>query len=214
MIYLLIKIGLGLITLAFLAFFAARFVIVASTAGRILPLEEQPSAQVALVFGAGLRYDGSPTAVLRDRVQAAVQLYKAGKVEKLLFSGDNSYLYYNEPGAMKEYAISLGVPAEDIVQDFAGRRTYDSCYRATAIFGITKAILVTQPFHLPRAVYTCRQMGIDATGFAAENIYFRKLSRLYWNVREVPAALVALLDVHIVHPLPILGEAEPIFPKP
>jgi SanA protein len=135
----------------------ARIYIVISTHPYIYPLKDQPQAQIALVFGAGLRRDGSPTAILRDRVQSAVELYKSGKVKKLLMSGDNSYLDYNEPGAMREYALSLGVPETDIVLDYAGRRTYDSCFRALNIFGIKSAILVTQAFHLPRAVYTCRK---------------------------------------------------------
>jgi len=214
MALLLLKVFISFIGFLILSLFLARAIIVSASAPFIFPDAQQPTAQVALVFGAGLRRDGSPTAILRDRVQAAVQLYREGKVEKILLSGDNSYIYYNEPGAMKEYALVLGVAEEDIVLDYAGRRTYDSCYRAGAIFGITKAILVTQPFHLPRAVYTCRQLGLDASGFAAENIYFRKVSRLYWNIREVPAMLVAIFDVHITHPLPILGEKELIFPNP
>ncbi len=192
---------------------AARIIIVLSTHQYILSFNEQPSSQVALVFGAGLRRDGSPTAILRDRVQSAVQLYKADKVQKLLMSGDNSYEDYNEPGAMREYALSLGVPPDDIVLDFAGRRTYDSCYRAKHIFGIKSAILVTQPFHLPRAIYLCRSIGVDATGYPAENIQFRKSSKLYWNIREIPAMLVSFFDVSLVHPTPVLGEKEFIFPE-
>jgi SanA protein len=192
---------------------AARIIIVLSTYQYILPINEQPSSQVALVFGAGLRRDGSPTAILRDRVQSAVQLYKDDKVQKLLMSGDNSYEDYNEPGAMREYALSLGVPPDDIVLDYAGRRTYDSCYRAKHIFGIKSAILVTQPFHLPRAIYLCRSIGVDATGYPAENIQYRKSSKLYWNIREIPAMLVSFFDVNLVHPTPVLGEEEYIFPE-
>lgn len=213
MMILLIKISIILVTTVLLLTAVARVVMVASTASSILPIEAQPQAQVALVFGAGLRRDGSPTAVLRDRVQAAVELYRQGKVQKLLMSGDNSFIYYNEPGAMREFALALGVPEEDIVLDYAGRRTYDSCVRARVIFGVDKAILVTQPFHLPRAAYICRAIGLDATGFTAENIYFRKLSRLYWNIREIPAMLVAFIDVHITRPEPILGQKEPILFK-
>ena len=213
MMILLIKISIILVTTVLLLTAVARVVMVASTASSILPIEAQPQAQVALVFGAGLRRDGSPTAVLRDRVQAAVELYRQGKVQKLLMSGDNSYIYYNEPGAMREFALALGVPEEDIVLDYAGRRTYDSCVRARVIFGVDKAILVTQPFHLPRAAYICRAIGLDATGFTAENIYFRKISRLYWNIREIPAMLVAFIDVHITRPEPILGQKEPILFK-
>lgn len=213
MMILLIKISIILVTTVLLLTAVARVVMVASTASSILPIESQPQAQVALVFGAGLRRDGSPTAVLRDRVQAAVELYRQGKVQKLLMSGDNSFIYYNEPGAMREFALALGVPEEDIVLDYAGRRTYDSCVRARVIFGVDKAILVTQPFHLPRAAYICRAIGLEATGFTAENIYFRKLSRLYWNIREIPAMLVAFIDVHITRPEPILGQKEPILFK-
>ena len=213
MMILLIKISIILVTTVLLLTAVARVVMVASTASSILPIESQPQAQVALVFGAGLRRDGSPTAVLRDRVQAAVELYRQGKVQKLLMSGDNSFIYYNEPGAMREFALALGVPEEDIVLDYAGRRTYDSCVRARVIFGVDKAILVTQPFHLPRAAYICRAIGLEATGFTAENIYFRKLSRLYWNIREIPSMLVAFIDVHITRPEPILGQKEPILFK-
>lgn len=180
---------------------------------RTFNVEDAPARRVAVVFGAGLRYDGTPTAVLRDRVKTGVELYKAGKVEKLLMSGDNSTIYYNEPSAMRDYAISLGVPAEDIVLDYAGRRTYDTCYRAKAIFGLSEVILVTQPFHLPRAIYTCNLLGADAVGVPAQNYTYRRLSLLFWNVREVGATLTALVDVHLTRPMPILGQPEPIFPE-
>jgi len=191
----------------------ARILIVTTTSKYILNLDNQPEAQVALVLGAGLRRDGSPTAILKDRVQSAVELYRAGKVSKLLMSGDNSYIDYNEPGAMREYAISLGIPESDIVLDYAGRRTYDSCFRAKHIFGIKSAITVSQSFHIPRATYICRSVGIEATGFAANNIIYRKSSNLYWNIREIPAMLVAAIEVHITKPLPILGNTEYIFPE-
>ena len=116
-----------------------------------------PAAPAAIVFGAGLWRDGSPSPVLQDRVATAADLYFSGKVKKILMSGDNRFIYYNEPGAMKKFALSLGVPEEDIVLDYAGRRTYDTCYRARAIFGLKEAILVTQSFHLPRALILCRR---------------------------------------------------------
>jgi len=113
-----------------------------------------PAKRAAIVFGAGLWRDGSPTPVLRDRVITAANLYLDGKVEKILMSGDNSVVEYNEPFAMRDLALSLGVPEADIVLDYAGRRTYDTCYRAKMIFGLTEAILVTQSFHITRAIYT------------------------------------------------------------
>lgn len=178
---------------------------------RIDPIAEVPSKPVAIVFGAGLTRDGRATRVLRDRVETGARLYFAGKVEKLLMSGDNSYVDYNEPQAMKDYALQLGMPEDAIVLDYAGRRTYDTCFRASEIFGVEEAILVTQSFHLPRALYICNQLGVDASGVAAENHYFLKRSRAYWNLRELIATPVALWEVHVSQPTPVLGQQEPIF---
>jgi len=171
-----------------------------------------PARRVAIVFGAGLWRDGTPTPILRDRVATAAELYFQGKAEKLLLSGDNRFVNYNEPEAMRQYALSLGVPDEALVLDYAGRRTYDTCYRAKAIFGVTEAILVTQGFHLPRALYLCNHLGIEGVGVAADRQDYRKLSRLYWNLRELLATLSALIEVHLTHPRPVLGRPQPIFP--
>jgi len=192
---------------------ACRIYILLSTQKSITTKENSPSIPVAIVFGAGLRRDGTPTLVLRDRVETAVDLYKTGKVQKILMSGDNRFIEYNEPAAMKEYAISLGIPGEDIVLDYAGRRTYDTCYRAKHIFGLDKAILITQAFHLPRAVYHCRLIGLESSGVIANNAVYRKSSYLIWNIREAFASAVALWEGHIVHPKPVLGDTEFIFPK-
>ncbi|MCB2209744.1 YdcF family protein [bacterium] len=172
---------------------------------------EAPAAPVALVLGAGLNRDGTAGVVLQDRVEAAADLYFAGKVQKLLMSGDNSTEYYDEPGAMQEHALSLGVPEEDIVLDFAGRRTYDSCYRAKAIFGLEELIVVTQAFHLPRALFLCNAFDVKANGVVADDANYRLRSYTYWWVREIFATLKAYWDVWIAHPIPILGEPEPIF---
>ena len=169
-----------------------------------------PARRVAIVFGAGLLRDGSPTAVLRDRVQQAANLYFAGKVEKLLMSGDNRFVNYNEPEAMHQYALSLGVPEAAIVLDYAGRRTYDTCYRAKAIFGVSEAILVTQKFHLPRAVFLCNMLGLDGVGVDADLQRYRNGSLLVWNLRELAATFNAFVDV-VLRPLPVLGNPEPIF---
>jgi len=179
---------------------------------RVYTADEVPPRRAAIIFGAGLQRDGSATPILRDRVAAAAELYFSGKVEKLLMSGDNRFVDYNEPGAMRAYALSLGVPGDAIVLDYAGRRTYDTCYRAKAIFGLTEAILVTQSYHLPRALYLCNQLGVDSLGVEADLRVYRKSSVLYWNMRELIAAAAALWDVNISHPVPMLGDPEPIFP--
>ncbi len=166
---------------------------------------------IAIVFGAGLWRDGSPTPVLRDRVKTAVNLYLTGKVDKLLMSGDNRFKDYNEPAAMRNYALSLGIPDQDIVLDFAGRRTYDTCFRAKVIFGVKDAILVTQKFHSPRAIYICNKLGLNSIGVPADQREYRRRSLLYWNIRETFATLVAIWEVHIIQPHPVLGKPEPIF---
>ncbi len=192
---------------------ALRLWIILSTQVEISTVADVQEAPAAIVFGAGLKRDGSPTLILQDRVETAVQLYNQGKVSKLLMSGDNRFIDYNEPASMREYAIGLGVPAEDIVLDYAGRSTYDTCYRAKDIFGLEKAILVTQAFHMPRAIYSCRALGLEVTGVIANLKQFRKSSILYWNIREIFASTNALWELHISHPLPVLGEKEYIFPS-
>ena len=180
---------------------------------RVYEPENAPVGKVAIVFGAGLYRNGSPTPVLRDRVATAAELYHTGKVEKILMSGDNSTPEHNEPGAMRDYAISLGVPDQDIILDYAGRRTYDTCYRARHVFVIDSAILVTQAFHLPRALYTCNMLDVPAVGVPADLRQYRRVSQTFWNLRESAATAVALWQVHISRPQPILGDPEPIFPQ-
>lgn len=206
-----------LIVLSLLALLLARLVTWMYALPRTYSLESLPergerTSQAAIVFGAGLRWDGSPSPVLRDRINAAAELYFAGTVDRLLMSGDNRYIDYNEPGAMRAYALNLGVPDEAIVLDYAGRRTYDTCYRAATIFGVRRAVLVTQQFHLPRALYTCNKLGVQSFGVPANRRSYLTRSLLIWNVRESLATAVALWEVHISHPLPVLGEPQPIFP--
>ncbi|MBI3182760.1 MAG: YdcF family protein [Myxococcales bacterium] len=135
---------------------------------RIATAEEAPSAPVALVFGAGLGPNGALSPVLAERMDAAISLYRAGKVEKLLLSGDNSDRYHDETGAMRRYALGRGVDGSAVVEDLAGLSTYESCYRARAVFGVERAILVTQSFHLPRALFIANSVGIDAHGVSAD----------------------------------------------
>ncbi len=173
---------------------------------------EVPARRVAIIFGAGLTRSGEATPVLRDRVETGVRLYFSGKVEKLLMSGDNRFIEYNEPEAMRRVALDLGVPASDIVLDYAGRRTYDTCYRAQAIFGVEQAILVTQKFHLARALFLCNALGLDGVGVEANNRVYLKRSLFFWNLRELPATLTAFADI-LTRPQPVLGPREPIFPE-
>lgn len=165
---------------------------------------------VVMVPGAGLLHDGTPSLPLRDRLDAAATLYRDGVVKKILLTGDNRFENYNEPGAMYAYLTSKGIPEDDLVLDYAGRRTYDSCYRAKAIFGQEKLIVVTQPYHLPRAVFLCDELGIETQGFAVNQSGYLRHRFLFWNFREVFATLAAYWDIYIKKPIPVLGVPEPI----
>jgi SanA protein len=209
---MILKLAVWTLILLIAVFGIPRLVTAIVSNGKIYTTSEAPLARAAVVFGAGLQRDGSPSPVLKDRVASAVHLYKLGKVEKILMSGDNRFVDYNEPAAMKTYAISLGVPEDVIVLDYAGRRTYDTCYRALHIFGLQEALLVTQNFHLPRAIFSCQGLGMQVSGVNADLRDYNSHSLRYWNLRELPATLVALWQVWVSHPLPVLGDPEPIFP--
>jgi SanA protein len=176
----------------------------------VYPQQDVPAGRVAIVFGARVYSDGRLSAMLQDRVETAVQLYKAGKVQKILVSGDNRFEDYDEPGRMMDYAISRGVPADDIQPDYAGRRTYDTCYRAKAVFQLDSAVLVTQDFHLPRALFICRNLGIEAVGVSADLRSYHPISIRWSTTREFLATLGALVDVVCRKPAPVLGPPIPI----
>jgi SanA protein len=197
--------------LGLLALILPRLITALYAMNRIHSVEDAPEERVAIIFGAGLRRDGGPTAILQDRVETGAKLYFDGKVEKLLMSGDNRFLDYNEPESMRQYALLLGVPDEAIALDYAGRRTYDTCYRAKTIFGVENALLVTQKFHLPRALFLCNALGVKALGVEANNRNYRNSSLIVWNIREQLATMGAFWDVFVDKPTPILGKPEPIF---
>ena len=167
--------------------------------------EEPP--RVAVVFGAGLE-NGEPSDALYDRVVTAVELYRAGRVNKILMSGDNPNENYDEPTAMKATAVKLGVPENAIHLDFAGRRTYDTCWRAKEIFGVEKAVVVTQEFHQPRTLYLCNNLGVDSIGITANRRKY--LGENYWAFREFFSTASAWFEINIWSFEPVGGAKEPI----
>lgn len=171
-----------------------------------------PTTSVALVFGAGLRTDGTPNVALKDRVLSSVNLYKAGKVQKLLMTGDNGHRFYDEATAMKTLAIEAGVPEKDIVLDYAGFRTYESCYRARDIFEVKEVIAVSQNYHLARVRYICQRLGIRTIGYAADRQTYNPKQICAWNLRESLAKMKAVWQVEVTQPLPtFLGNKECVF---
>jgi vancomycin permeability regulator SanA len=172
---------------------------------RIQTPEEIAPAPVALVFGAGLAKAGEPSPVLKQRLNMAIALYRAGKVKKVLVSGDNTDRYHDETKAMRRYVIDRGIPTADVVGDYAGVSTYDTCYRAREIFGVEQAILVTQEFHLPRALYIANGLGIDAWGVPAD-----ARARRVWRyeLREFFARAHAVVQVLLRPQARVLGRKE------
>ena len=162
---------------------------------RVHSLASAPHKPVAIVFGAGLQRDGSPSPVLKDRVSAAALLYQQGKVENILMSGGTDNAYYNEPRAMKAYALEMGVPEQAILVDEQGSSTLASCQRARDVFGIHSALLVTQGFHLPRAIALCSLVGMQVQGVRADMRAYAVRSKIFWSLREFPATLADFYEL-------------------
>ncbi|WP_307717855.1 vancomycin high temperature exclusion protein [Streptomyces sp. V4I23] len=173
---------------------------------RVRAVADVPAQDVAVVFGAGL-WNGRPTPYLAHRLDAAAELYRAGKVKVVLVTGDNSRVEYDEPDAMRTYLTERGVPDGRIVSDYAGFDTWDSCVRAKEIFGVERAVLVTQGFHIRRAVALCRSAGVESYGVGVAEPH--DATWYYGGVREVFAAGKGSLDA-LLRPDPrFLGAKEP-----
>lgn len=176
-------------------------------------LTEEQAAQLQdvdciVVLGCQVRSDGSPSHMLEDRLKRSVALYDLGAAPKLLMSGDHGTVTYDEVNAMKRYAVDAGVPSEDVFMDHAGFSTYETVYRAGEIFQADKVIIVTQQYHLYRALYLAQALGIEAYGVAAD--YRQYSGQLVRDVREV-LARVKDFGMAIIKPEPTyLGKAIPI----
>ncbi len=158
------------------------FVILKSVGFICEPDEVESGFDCILVPGCGV-HDGKPSDMLRDRLDRAIELYKAGKAGKIIMSGDHGSDNYNEVKVMKNYAVENGIPAEDVFTDHAGFSTYESAYRAKHIFGAEKIIIVTQKYHLYRAIYDARALGLDASGTVSmPNTY---VYQLFNSIREI-----------------------------
>ncbi len=177
--------------------------------GRIFKLEDAPVAEVALVFGARVMEDGGVSWPLRWRLETARDLYANGLVKRILVSGDNRWGHYNEPGVMRQWLIDNGVAENDIACDFAGRRTLDSCARAARLWGVRdKVVLVSQAYHLPRALYLAKSWGIDAVAVSAKSGTFRRDL-----IRERLARMKAWLDVCVLGTEPGLWGPKEYWPE-
>ncbi|RPH72279.1 MAG: SanA protein [Myxococcaceae bacterium] len=175
-----------------------------TTRRHVVSPEAAPAVPWGIVFGAGLAPGGEPSPILAERLEAAMLLWRTGRVERLLLTG-NTDPYHDEIRSMRRYLTKGGVPERAISVDLEGLSTFDSCWRARGVFGVQRAILVTQAFHLPRAVFLARAAGIDAVGVRAGGGRWR--APYVW--RELLARPLALVDAW-VHPRPPLPAATPL----
>jgi SanA protein len=191
----LLRIAIGGTAALALLVVAANAVVLLGGEGSTTDPGREPHAQVALVLGAGLDPDGSPSAMLEDRLRATAALYRDGRVDRVLASGDHGRPGYDEPNAMRRELVRLGVPDDDVFTDHAGFATLDSVVRAKRVFNVSSAIVVTQGFHLSRALWLARRAGLTASGLEAGSGAGYGRHGLKAKVREVFARTKAVGDV-------------------
>jgi vancomycin permeability regulator SanA len=167
----------------------------ATAAGHMYAESDVPAAPVALVLGAKVFPDGTPSPFLTARLDLAKRLYDAGRVEVIIVSGDSHAPDFDEPTAMRDYLIHAGVPASQLVLDDTGFDTYESCMRARRIFNVAQLIMVTQSYHLPRAVATCRALGLDAVGVGDDSARQHPSSWRRGVIRDQLACLKTVIDL-------------------
>ena len=200
--YIIIFVLLAILGLS--TFLGINVLITSSTKENIYTVQDSPSAYVGIVFGAAVYGDGRLSDVLKDRAKTAIELYNQESIQKILVSGDNGTHHYNEVEPTRDYLVSQGIPKNDIVLDYAGFDTYDTLYRARDVFLVEDAILITQEFHLPRAVFICQKLGMQCSGAIADKQPYIHADN--YKKRESLARIKAFLEI-LFHTKPkFLGE--------
>ncbi len=192
-----------------------------STQSSIFAFDEFENAQsdetikfdAILVLGAGVNPDGNPSLMLRDRLDMAIKIYDAQLAPKLLMSGDHGNVSYDEVNVMKSYARTANVPSSDVFMDHAGFSTYESIYRAKAVFEANALIIVTQRYHLPRAVFIAKSLGIEAVGIAADDIRYsgqtmRAAREVLARVKDTGSTIFKPLPTYLGDVIPISGDGD------
>ncbi|MBN2044867.1 MAG: YdcF family protein [Anaerolineales bacterium] len=190
---LLTRIYRGIVILTVLVVLPRTITTIAA-APYIQPIEEAEHTEFGVVLAAE-SINGQPSAVLRDRLEGGIALYKAGVVGQLVMSGRDP-----EPAIMKEYAVSQGIPAEHILLDNGGIRTYATCFNSLTQLDLDEAVFVTQAYHMPRTLFLCRSMGIEARGVTAIHGKYWRGSTIAWNIRETLATVLAFIEIYISPP--------------
>lgn len=190
----LIRYAFIVLLAGFAVFLACQAAVYSAAFGRISDASDAPPMPVAIVLGASVLPSGKPSDILADRLTVAADLYERGVVERVLVSGDNGGRDgYDEVNAMRRYLLDVGVAPEHLFLDHAGFDTYDSLYRASRVFGVTDALIVTQRYHLPRALFVARSVDIRAVGVASDLQPYVK--QTWFSFRESLARVKAVLDV-------------------
>ena len=182
------------------------YIVYTTSASIFSSINNVPHTQAAMVLGASVTAEGALSPILKERADEAIALYQAGKVDKILVTGDNATLTHDEVDPVGKYMMALGIPKDDIFLDHAGFDTYSSMYRARDVFEVQSVTIVSQPFHLPRAVFIAQSLGLTAYGASAGNgeLY------LYNSVREIPSSVKAVYDIIFARVPEYLGEQYPI----
>ncbi|MCP4522632.1 MAG: hypothetical protein GY828_00250 [Candidatus Gracilibacteria bacterium] len=182
-----------------------KYVLSFSDQGYYSQVSELPAQEFGLVFGASVLGNSKPSDILADRLKTAAESFQQGKIKQIIVSGDNRKRNYNEPVVMQKYLMGLGIPQEFIHLDYAGFDTYDTLYRARDLFHIKEVTLFTQDFHLKRAMYISKKLGIKTLGIQTNRQYY--LAESYNHKREYFARIKAFLEVEILQPEPVhLGD--------
>jgi vancomycin permeability regulator SanA len=203
------KFLLLLVIVAVLVLAPTNIYVVVKANQRIVSQSSVQPADCIIVLGALVQPDGQPSLMLKDRLDVAYELYSAGAAPKLLVSGDHGTKSYDEVNNMRKYLEGKGVPTDAIFMDHAGFDTYDTMYRARDVFGVKSAIVVTQKYHLYRAVYLAQSMGVNVQGVACDR--YRSRMQLYYDARELAARAKDFFGAEIFKPAPkYLGDAIPI----
>ncbi len=204
-------IGIVSLIILFLCYiFGINYYVKTSVQKRILSKQEAAlqNADCILVLGAGVREDGTPSPLLQERLEMGIALYEAGASPKILMSGDHGRAGYDEVNKMKEYALERGISTHDVFMDHAGFSTYESMYRAKEVFQAKKVIIVTQQYHLYRALYVAEKLGLDAYGVAADQTVYS--GQFYREIREILARNKDFIMACIQPKPKYLGDAIPV----
>lgn len=209
-----VRILCTLAILSLIIIFSINIFIFLSVKDRIVSIDSLSGTKsdCILVLGASVHGD-SPSAMLRDRLDYGILAYESGLSDRLLMSGDHGQEYYDEVNTMKAYAIKLGIPSADIFMDHAGFSTYESIYRADALFGVNKVIIVTQKYHLYRALFLAKAFGIEAYGIPCDTVSYagqsiREIREIMARAKDFAFAVCKPRPTYLGEPIPITGDGD------